>query len=97
MAIFDKFQILAGLSRAQKKQTSEFSEFSTNVFNNLSVPSIYSEVLDSGNISSSGNNIKKVKKPSVTSHFTRPKKPKNAKKQSQNGPMLPFWTQELAS
>ena len=28
-AFLDKFQIWAGLSRAQKKQSSEFTEFST--------------------------------------------------------------------
>ena len=28
-AFLDRFQILAGLSRAQKKQSSEFTEFST--------------------------------------------------------------------
>ena len=28
---FEKFQILAALSRAQKKQSIDFTEFSTNV------------------------------------------------------------------
>jgi hypothetical protein len=30
-AFFDKFQILAALSRAQKKHNSEFTEFATRV------------------------------------------------------------------